>query len=293
MILIVSVFVTNQRPDHQNRYPRIDIFKYMLYSYSKIEFTDCYFFIQLDDEFMKEKEELNKYITQLFKKNTILFERYTKQVEWVPFIQQLSNNYPSELVWLAQNDDHIFIDSDTSILKEGINLLSNDTSEHKSLVYSHWTEHLKLSGKHSKPELIQKYVKFKLTMIDSVHIFSMKYIYYLFITHEWKKDNIRIDSIINEVTQHPNEDNPLLQTIYVPLKELCRKFNAYDHVYMSHTDCPPLQLPFNTFNYDKDSLKNKMTANHYSHNTINNNFEIPQEWIEINYKLHTIETYTL
>ena len=40
-----------------------------------------------------------------------------------------------ELVWFLQNDDHVFIDSNTKILEEGIKLLEEDPSQYKTLYF--------------------------------------------------------------------------------------------------------------------------------------------------------------
>ena len=60
MILLLSSFVTNQRGN--NRYSRIDIFKYMLYSYKDIPFSEIYLFILLDNEFITHQNGLTNYI---------------------------------------------------------------------------------------------------------------------------------------------------------------------------------------------------------------------------------------
>jgi hypothetical protein len=290
MILIFSSFITNQRSN--NRYSRYDIFKYTLDSYKDIPFTDIYLFILLDNEFKHLEYSLTDYIYTTFSrlskdKINITYDRYVRQSQWLPFINYIVEKHGiDELAWFTQNDDHVFVDYNMDIVNEGIELLKKDPTEHKSIYLSHWPEILKMSGKYQEPILVNNYVKFDLSLLDSIQIFNLKLLYYVFAIYKWKNDHIRIDSVLNELTSTPSEDNPLSQTIYVPLREICRHFDGYDHVRMDRSVCGPLELPSNTFSYTKDKLIAKMTAKHYSFWAFNNNFNIPQKWIDINLSLH-------
>jgi hypothetical protein len=273
----------------------------MLYSYKNIAFSEIYLFILLDNEFIYKTEELTDYIYKIFSKLEfdkihITFDRYYQQIQWIPFMKYIADKHGlNELVWFTQNDDHIFIDFDMDILNEGLNALQNETNQHKTIYFSHWPEIIKMSGKFQEPQRINNYIKFDLSLLDSIQIFNLKFLYYLFVEYKWKKYHIRTDTLLNEISERPCEDNPLLQTIYVPLREMVRHFDGYDHVNMDITACPPLELPCNTFNYSKDVLIKKMTAYHNSAWTNNNNFQIPQEWIDINLSLHPsgLEEYTV
>ena len=180
MILLISSFITNQRG--YNRYSRFDIFKYMLFSYKNLPFTEIYLFILLDNEFIHLKNMLENYIYTIFSnleidKIHITFDRYTKQDDWMPFINYIIEKHGlDELVWFSQNDDHIFIDFNNDLLLEGLELLKNDTTENKSIYFSHWPEIVRMSGKYGTQKLVGNYVNFKLSLLDSIQIFSMKFI---------------------------------------------------------------------------------------------------------------------
>jgi hypothetical protein len=276
----------------------------MLESYRKIPFTEVYLFIKLDPEFLLEgqyfyENDLSEYLYGIFTdlskdKIHIVHTRYVSQVEWKPFIIELFDKHgANESVWFTQNDDHIFIDFNTDVLTEGLTHLESDSSRHKSIYISHWPEILKLSGRQQEPVLVNNYVKFNLSLLDSVQIFNMQLLYDIFVQHQWKQNHIRIDPILLEICNQIYIDDPLRQTIYVPLRELVRHFDGYGHVHMSLDDCPCLHLPNNTFSYSKDELVKKMTAKHWSPWTDNNNFSIPEKWIDINLKLHDIVEYAL
>ena len=287
----MSCFITNKR--HNNRYDRLEVFKYTLHSYKNIQFEELFFFILLDAEYNCEINNLNEFIYSNFNnisktKIHIINDRYYKQIQWIPFMQKIKEKYgPNELIWFTQNDDHVFVDFNMEILNEGIELLKLEKNNRKSIYYSHWPEIVRMSGKYETPTLIGNYVKFNNSLLDSIQIFNSEFLYYIFIEYNWKNDHIRIDSILNELTSYPSQENILNQTIYIPLREMVRHFDGYDHVNMDKKSCPPLILPINTFNYSNESLINKMTAYHNSAWTFNNNFIIPQIWIDINLSLHS------
>lgn len=302
MLLILSVYVTNLR--NHNRYSRDEIFAYMLKSYKNIPFTEIYLFILIDKDLLQPnnyfyKNDLTQFIHNTFNslptnKIHIVYTRYTLQSEWNDFIKYIYIKHgKDELAWFIQNDDHIFVDYNMDILLEGIEHLKKEPARHKSIYLSHWPEILKMSGKYQTPNRINNYINFNLSLLDSIQIFNLQFIYDIFVVYKWKNKHIRIDSILNELTNTPSQYNPLNQIIYVPLRELLRHFDGYDHVSMDANACGPLVLPTNTMYYSRDALKNKMTASHSSFWTSNNHFNIPNEWIEINYNLHNIKSHKI
>lgn len=296
MILLISVFLTDQRPN--NRYDRYEIFKYALYSYRNIIFSHIYILVELDEIYKNKQSELTNYIHDTFNidNNNIYIsyeKRFTNQNEWTNFMNsRIYNNYDiNELIFFCQNDDHIFIDFNMDILNEGIHLLNEEKNEHKTLFYSHFPEIIKMSGKLNNHTRINNYIRFNKSLLDSIQIFNLKYLYFLLVQYDWNGLSYkRIDSIPYDWNGSNNE---FKQVIYVPLRELCRHFDGYEHVSIKE-ECPALILPSNTFKYDKDTLIKKMISVHNSPWTLNNNFIIPQEYTDINIKLHeNINEYTL
>ena len=297
MMLILNTFITDNR-GRGNRYPRLDVFKYAINSYRNICFSEVFLYIKLDDNYLDAKDDLLALFYKIFantsKENIhIEFDRLYKQPQWFDLITKIYNekggNYP---VLFLNNDDHVFVDSDTKILYEGLEIFSKETTKYKSIYISHWPEIIKLSGKYETPEKIGNYISFNLSLLDSIQIFNLELLYYILVTYVWKWDHPRIDDILNELTPTPSQDNPLSQKIFAPLKELFRKFDGYGHVNMSVNHCPPLVLPYNKFMYDRDTLVNKITAPHYSLWT-QGNFTIPNDWIETNLSLHDKDYYEL
>jgi hypothetical protein len=299
MIFLLNCFVTNQRPAYLNRYDRYQIFKYMLYSYRHLPFTDMYLFIKLDTEYNGLQEETSDYIYNLFHHLSrdnihITYERYTKQEQWVSFITHLYKTNPEDMVFLCNNDDHIFIDVNNDLVIEGVELLKKEKNKLKSLYLSHFPEILK----HSllfEPVRLGNYVKCNLSLFDSIQIMGMELIYFIFVTHKWRAEHKRIDSVLDEVSLKPAITNEINQVLYISLRELCRKFNGYGHVGIDVNVFPPLHLPQNTFYYSNSDIEKRITVPHTGWTVMSNNKkEIPQEWITTSiglykgYPSHTI-----
>lgn len=293
MILLFTTFLTSKRLNNApNYFPRYDVFKYMLYSYRNIPFSEIYLFILLDHEYLEKKEELTNYIYETFSNLTndkihIVHDRYTQQEPWIPFINHLVEKHGfNESVFLMQNDDHIFVDFNMDILNEGVKLLENDPSEYKEVSISHFPEAIKYAVKKPECILCGNYLKHNATFLEGMKIYNLKTLHFVFVQYKWKNQHNRMDGLLIEMTNRPYEDDFLSTARYVPLRELVRHFDGYDHVHMDRTACPPLKLPSNTFSYSKEALIKKMTASHHSFLTVNNNNPIPQEWIDVMLSLH-------
>jgi hypothetical protein len=220
------------------------------------------------------------------------------QEEWKIFFNVTYTPSEDTLIWFTQCDDHVFIDFNTDILYEGIEHLKNDTSNFKSLYFSHWPEILRLSGKLGNQVKIGNYIKFNATLLDTIQIFNLRYLKYLFLEREWKgKEYKKIDSLILQPNIWSDPMNPYpyggsligdfisdLQTIYVPLRELVRHFDGYSHVGMRTDDgaeFPYLKLPQedNIFLHSPAEIVRKVNVAHTSPWTDGNKFKIPDEWI--------------
>lgn len=309
MLLVYSVFITQNRSfvKNTNRYNRVDIMKYTLQSYTKfISLIDeAFFFIKLDEEFENRYDEIKIYIHKLFStiKYTFIPDRWDSQDDWKRFIMSLYNiNNNNTPVFFTQNDDHVFIDYDLDILKEGLNLLQKDINQYKSIYLSHWPEIIKLSCKFdSKLIPASKYVNLKSFLCDSIQIFNLGFLKYICVDLDWKNHkHKRIDSIAyhSYVWDLPHQEidpiiiNENIQSIYVPLRELCRHFDGYNNVGI-YEDCPPLELLDKKHEEKKEQnikskyhLLRKFLAPHNSAWTIRNKKEIPNTFITTMLEAH-------
>lgn len=307
--LLMSVFITSQRAQVRwnvgNRFDRLDVFKATLKSYARMTWEKVYLFVELDNEFKHRGEELKQYVFDLFgtKDVHIQLSRFLHQEEWRSFF---STQYPSSedrLVWFSQCDDHVFIDLNLDIIHEGLELLRNDPSPYKTLFYSHWPEILRLTGKFRTHERVGNYVKFRCSLVDAIQVFNLNYLKFLFTKLDWRgKTFKKIDNLVlqrgvwcdpkhlRDRDGHFYIDD--LQTIYVPLRELCRHFDGYIHVWIKdgeHDEFPLLKLPIesNVFDRSPHMLKRQMQVPHTSEWTEGNEFTVPDEWVETAVSLYS------
>jgi hypothetical protein len=92
----------------------------------------------------------------------------------------------------------------------------------------------------------------------------------------WGKPYIRIDSMVDRA------DLRLLHNMYVPLKEQCRKFNAYMHVGILYTDCQQLVLSEDDnkeiLSMNPQKLRKCIYAPQYTQWAYGNHFVVPDNW---------------
>ena len=200
------------------------------------------------------------------------------------------------LVLFLQNDDHVFVDFDTDVLLEGLQLLKADNHPYKAIYMSHWPEIIKLSGKLHTQERVGNYVRFTGTLSDTVQIFNVGYLYHVIEERPWVVPRYnRLDGALVQcqIANYPTEPLPSdgyngwtaegLEHIYVPLRELFRHYDGYAHVGMDPALCPPLDRTRTPQTYTSDqrptALIRRMTAPHHSVWAAGNEFVVPLEWI--------------
>ena len=71
MDLLMSCFITPKRASAMqngvnDRWDRIDVFKWTLASYSKFPINRAYLFIELDDAYASRRDEIRAYASELF-----------------------------------------------------------------------------------------------------------------------------------------------------------------------------------------------------------------------------------
>jgi hypothetical protein len=277
LVLVMSVFITNDRP--KNRYPRLDVFKYTLQSYSIIPFKKLYLYIELDKEFQNKKDHLEGYIKELFPNTPIKLQwkRKEYQSDWQDLVTEIVNDPAPPYVWFAQCDDHVFIEKDISMLEEGLEAMRTHPHPFKTLYYSHWPEIIRLASIRN-PSIVGGYLHFKENNADSIQVMSPDMFRYFMQDIDWKGQRlIKIDYISTESFYGMSSG---IQTVFVPLKEMCRHFDGYGHVGMSEADCPSLLLPpeRNDFSITIDRLIKCFTAPHTSAWTLYQT-SIPYTWI--------------
>ena len=304
MDMIISSFITSQR-SRPNRYSRMQVFRYAMRSYYALPIMHFYLFIELDTEFKGERENFEKELTSTLggRLQHLQFTRILTQPSWRQFMSSIgSGNHSGRLVFFLQNDDHVFVDVDTSVLCRGLTLLHSEPSRYKSLYMSHWPEALRLSGKVSPPERIECLVRTNLTMLDSVQVFNLGFLHHLLVELEWPRGLklARIDSLILQRAIYgrgrsliPGVDTVTsMQTFFVPLRELCRKFDAYlHHPGIPFSAVPQLELNHTVLVRSVDTLTRAMLAGKPGRDpwAARNAFKIPDEWVSTMLHLYGVK----
>ena len=204
----------------------------------------------------------------------------------------------------------VFIDINTDVLKEGLALMRADSSRFKTIYMSHWPTALELTNKTRPPWRCGSYAVTRVTMLDSVQIMNLAYLRYVLLEVKWKSARVpRIDSVILQQQVVGGRyasrgakgfmTRSSLQTMYVPLRELCRKFDAY--VVSTSAGIPvervrPLVLPpeanklFKTDNELIRTMTGAKEAERYLWN-IGNNFTVPDDWVDTMLTLYGAPTH--
>ena len=310
MDLILSTFITNRR-SRPNRFDRLQVFRYAMRSYFRLPVRHFYLFIELDDEFRSQRDALADELTSHLgdRIRRLEFTRMLTQESWRPFMDSIGSGiHPGRLVFFLQNDDHVFIDVDTSVLCRGLTLLHSEPSRFKSLYMSHWPEALRLSGKVSPPRRVESLVRTELTMLDAVQVVNLGFLHHIFVELRWppglsvKRTDMLIlqravwGKAIASTSQIPGVDTETsMQAFYVPLRELCRKFDAYMHVGIPFKTVRQLELNHTRLVRSANVLRQVMLAAQTHLRKADdpwssgNRFTVPAEWVSVMLKLYGVE----
>lgn len=287
MILLMSSFVTHDRPS--NRHNRLDILMMTLKSYSALPWKQVHLYLKLDQEFLPYRDELQEFIEAIFSESKLFisWNRLEYQAEWVPVIERITKS--REVVWFTQNDDHPFVDINTDLIIEGEQLLRSQLDQKASVYLSHWPEVLRLSGKSETPFKSGNFIGFRATLLDSIQIFTPALLRYIFIELDWQfRRFTRIDTLLMQraIWGESGNTDLELQTVYVPLREQCRKFVGYRHVNMKSVSPLIPSFDLSTIDRSPNSVKELILARHKSRWTQNNNFKVPKTWIAASQDLY-------
>jgi hypothetical protein len=297
MILFLNTILTNNPPsspfpnadlkrvnypyDRGNlpKYNQLDIFKYSLsslsvaYLWSKVIIK-----VELEEPYLSRKEELEKYIKNEFKNfNLILdWKRNEYQQDWIKTYDLLDD----ELIWFCCNHDHIFIDNSTEYLKTLVEELpKKEKYPNVSLGFSHFPECVRLAkkGMHLPPHDPTSYkienncISVDSTIHDSIMIITKQVYYEWWCKYDLKGGYFPRPESHYGITIGWIEPMPLLRFI-IPLKEICRHFDGYNHSQITNNQCPAIDIPPGFFEND---IKIQYGYNNYKEGYTNINPKNP------------------
>jgi len=249
MILFMNVFITDKGWAKYNRgllpsSKRIDVFKYSLASLSVIDWSQVTIYYDLDTNYQHRRREIDEYIRLLFRDPVIYPFRNDRQPQWKVAMQKLFA-LEDDFVWFCCNDDHIFIDYETELLKRIEIKLGELTKDYKyvSCHFSHWPEALfygRTPPRFTKVGVIEEHKDYFLTIYhscDSIQIANKNLLQYWWFEHDYGD------------AWMPRTDTPYNGAIspetvsIVPYRELARHFDGYSHNRININVCPPLFIP--------------------------------------------------
>lgn len=260
MIVLFNVKITDIRMGYPyKRAPwmpnpeRFDVFRYCLASTAALDplVSKYIFCITLAPELAHRQAELDDYLRSLFpaEKLVIVPQRCDYGRDW----KFICDNYltdPNELVWLACNDDHIFIDSSLDTVEKAIEHLNADPDPNAIMYYSHWPEQMRMAN-HFNAELTEDgyFVKYQWENFDGIMILKAGRL-----CRYWERDYGDAPMFkVDYLGAHHGYKCP--GTVYAPTKEIVRHYEGYSHVNdgMAQTLAnivPPLYIPPGFFERD-------------------------------------------
>jgi hypothetical protein len=261
MILFINVFITNQRFEpltalpEDRKHDKLEIFKFMLSSYSVIPWSKVYIYYELDENFMNRRDETDEFIHQLFPKKLVLKNfRIDNYLHWKKALREL-NQEQDEWIWLSCNDDHVFIDSDLNCLDRVLAFAAEKSEFYKyiAILPSHWQEFMALKERNRVTKkigspLIDTPFGEGDTLEDndfcsvtthrttiSIQIVNRNLLNYWFSEPQLLPSDLRrTDRILNM---------PKDQISIIPYRELARHFDGYTHSKVSLEVVPVMMIP--------------------------------------------------
>jgi hypothetical protein len=290
MILFCNTLITETKPsigkgfvsrENLKSFSNFDIFKYSLaslavaYPWSKVILK-----ISLDDIYKSRQQELEDFIKTEFKDFNLILEwqRNEYQNDWKQDYELLDDN----LVWFYCNHDHIFFDSTNQYLKELVNQFNNDSST--TIYFSHFPEIIRtakqgcyhhpldISYVHPSYQIHDNYISVELDNFEGIQIITKDLYYKWWFEGEFNHIKLpRPDFFgigLAEIKPVPTHK------LILPLKEICRHFDGYQHVYppIINNQCPAIDIPPGFFEGD---IKIRYGYNDYKEGWVNINPKNP------------------
>lgn len=277
MILFFNVRMTKDLSAHNlvNRghlaqFDNMDIFKYTLASYEPLNhlWKKVIIYCRIEPEYMDRKQELHDWIYSVFPER--LVSLHWNRLDCVDDFRQATtelHGIDSTLIWFQGNHDHPFLDSDTTTIEKGIDLMLENKDPMASLWYSHHPEELHSAVRFGQPTADGKYYQSNMS-IENFHV-SVKivkkrqWMWYWFDNyrpHVLTRNNLPMDCKDERLNSIQVNDydfrfeymgwNNQCWSCFVPIKEQARHFDGYMNINLGKTSYPPLEIPKGFFDHN-------------------------------------------
>jgi hypothetical protein len=256
---------------------RFEVFKYCLASHAVLEplVSKFVFCITLAPELVHRKDELNTYMHELFPadKLEIVWQRCDYGRDWRAICDKYVTD-SDELVWLACNDDHIFIDHSLDMVRTAIQCVSSDPDPNACMYYSHWPEQMRMAH-HLGGELCAggDFVRYNWETFDGIMLLKASRL-----VAYWQRDYGDAPMFkVDYLGAFHGYKAP--GVVYAPTKELVRHYEGYSHVNHNMPQhlaniVPPLFIPAGFFEHAM-----RLRIGHATRDNSAVNFNPAAEWL--------------
>jgi hypothetical protein len=246
MIVWFNCKISDVRLNTQPRYflrpdNRLDIAKYSFASFATLEplVSKFIFNLEMADAYRGLEKDMEKWISSILPEDKVELNWYrcNNKAQWEE-VRKKINAIDDPLVFPAGNEDHIFMDPNTYVFAELLELVSKDPNPNAVIATSHWPECIR-AAYYFQGIKQGNSVRFKMGNNDAIRVIKKEFF-------NWYVD-ILSSSMMAFRTEHWNSIALPENIMYVPTKEQFRHFDGYAHVGINAEVVPPLEIPLNYF----------------------------------------------
>ena len=218
---------------------RFDVAKYSFASFAPlIPLTTKFIFnLEMADGYEGREEEMAAWLESIFPEDklSIHWHRCNNIAQWREVKAEM-DLLDDDLIFPAGNEDHIFLDDNIEVFREGLELIAEDPDPCAVLMTSHYPESVRAASYYSGQPAGSNYVTYRMGNNDAIRVMKKQYF-------EWYLDQVTNPDQFIFRTEHWNNINMVSNKLYIPLKEQFRHFDGYHHVQVGPDVCPPLEIP--------------------------------------------------
>ena len=248
MILWYNCKITdNRRTSTGSRFgltpsDRFDVARYGFASFAVLEplVSKFIFTLELADDHVGREDEMEEWIRANFPadKLSIRWSRCNTIEDWEAMQPEL-NDTSDSTIYLAGNEDYIFLDSNINMWANSLTAITNDPDPHAVFFMCHYPEILKMGYTHGSLSADRNF---------SVHCeFTAHAMQVIKLDHyfEFLAVNKPLAAVGDRLIYMMDNfyDCPGTSKVYCSTKELCRHFDGYNHVGANPGVIPPIAIP--------------------------------------------------
>jgi hypothetical protein len=268
MIVWFNCKISDIRPNPQPRYNlrhdnRFDVARYSFASFAPLSplVSKFIFNLEMADAYAGREADMESWIRSVLPEDKLEINwfRCNTVEQWQELCQHV-NDIDDDLIFPAGNEDHIFMDSNTEVFAELLELVRKDPTREAVLMTSHWPESIR-AAYHFNGIKEGHSVRYNIGNNDALRVMKKEFF-------NWYVDQLKDPGMFVFRTEHWNNFVLPQNTIYVPTKEQFRHFDGYGHVGIAADYCPPLEIPAGFF---EKNITVKYGFDDYDSNCLNIN----------------------